>query len=445
MADGDEIPDRAVAAALEFAVGIAAAGAKLRPALPFPAELRPFLKFTKLPAKALHDVRCALEGDPTFLYRLGAVATTDLVDEPGMLWLQRPEGWQQQLARLIDANPAVAGADAVADLRRAERRRAAAEQAALRSVAEVAALRAELERVTALQREATIEATHLRRERDGLRGEAAGHQAELRRSIDRLATANARLEAQRATAAAATQRATEAERMRDAVLADRASGQRAHSADDGAAAQALLTGAAKVAVDVAQQAHQARAMAIELGRLAGRLESLEPVAAVAPVARQNGARRPKRHTDRRPVAMPGGIYGSSAAAAEFLVRHTGIVVLVDGYNVAKLGWPRLELEEQRQRCIESCEDVARRYGAHIAVVFDGSTVAGASAPFRRLVRVTYSPEGVIADDVLRAEVEAIGSDTAVLVVTNDQAVVNDVRSMGANTLTSEQWLELARR
>ena len=59
--------------------------------------------------------------------------------------------------------------------------------------------------------------------------------------------------------------------------------------------------------------------------------------------------------------------------------------------------------------------------------------------------MAFSPEGVIADDVLRAEVDSIAADTPVLVVTNDQAVLNDVRSMGANTLTSEQWLELARR
>jgi predicted RNA-binding protein with PIN domain len=153
----------------------------------------------------------------------------------------------------------------------------------------------------------------------------------------------------------------------------------------------------------------------------------------------------RRRSSRKPVALPGGVYGSSSAAAEFLVRVAGIVILVDGYNVAKLGWPNLQLDEQRDRCIETSEDIARRFGANIAVIFDGTTVAGASATGRRLVRVAFSPEGVIADDVLRAEVDSIADDIPVLVVTNDQAVLTDVRAMGANTLTSDQWLELARR
>ena len=148
---------------------------------------------------------------------------------------------------------------------------------------------------------------------------------------------------------------------------------------------------------------------------------------------------------RRPIALPGGVYGSSGAAAEFLVRTPAVSVLIDGYNVAKLGWPKLELEQQRQRCIDAAEDIARRYGTAIAVVFDGTHVDGAAAPGRRLVRVQFSAEGVLADDVLRAEVAALPAEVPVVVVTNDQAVATDVRAMGANTMSSEQWLELARR
>jgi predicted RNA-binding protein with PIN domain len=139
------------------------------------------------------------------------------------------------------------------------------------------------------------------------------------------------------------------------------------------------------------------------------------------------------------------VYGSSSAAAEHLVRVPGVVVLVDGYNVAKLAWPALDLDHQRDRCISACEDVARRSGTDVAVVFDGSNVVGATAQRRRLVRVRFSPEGVTADDVLRDEVAGLRADVPVVVVTNDQAVVADVRSHGANVLTSQQWLELAGR
>jgi YacP-like NYN domain len=446
--DAADIPDRVVASALEFAVGIAAAGAKLRPALPFPAELKPYLKFTKLPAKALREVRRAIEGDLPFMRRLGLVAVPELVDEAGILWLTRPDDWQAQLTEVVAAQAGGPAVDDRAALRRSQRQREAAEQVTRRTLAEVVSVRVELERVNQLNTELAGEVVELRRERDALRGEAKTHQAELRRAIDRLSTAHARLESQRATAAAAEQRATEAETMRDAVLADRAASPGEAATDTGADGNtpSVLVGASRVAAELVQQANQARALAAELGRLAGRLESLEPAAPVKPVPTKSADRgRARRTTGRKPVALPGGVYGSSAAAAEFLVRHPGVVVLVDGYNVAKLGWPQLDLEAQRQRCIDTCEDVARRFGANIAVVFDGASVAGASAKGRRLVRVAFSPEGVIADDVLRAEVDAISVETAVLVVTNDQAVLSDVRSMGANTLSSEQWLGLGRR
>jgi predicted RNA-binding protein with PIN domain len=81
----------------------------------------------------------------------------------------------------------------------------------------------------------------------------------------------------------------------------------------------------------------------------------------------------------------------------------------------------------------------------VHVVFDGAAVVGAHAPGRRLVRVSYSPAGVTADDVLRAEVDAIDTHRPVVVVTNDQAVVHDVRAAGANIVASEVFVELALR
>ena len=62
-------------------------------------------------------------------------------------------------------------------------------------------------------------------------------------------------------------------------------------------------------------------------------------------------------------------------------------MLVDGYNVAKLGWPDEDLAGQRSRCIALAETVARRLGSDIMVVFDGADVVGAHADKRRTVRV----------------------------------------------------------
>src|SRR3954454_14968107 len=103
--DHDGIPDSALRSALEFAVMLAAAGQKTRPMLPSPAGLKPFLKFHKLPPKALATVRDVVEADPEYLRKLGIGAQSELVDEIGMLWLQRPDGWQDSIAALVRDMP----------------------------------------------------------------------------------------------------------------------------------------------------------------------------------------------------------------------------------------------------------------------------------------------------------------------------------------------------
>jgi len=439
MVDGREIPDRVIASALEFAVGLAAAGVKLKPPLRAPSELRPYLKFRKLTGKALSEVRRAVEGDPEFLGRLGAVATRDLLDEAGMLWLTRPEGWQAKLAALADAAGSV---DAATELRRSERRREKAEQIAQRSLAEIAALRAETTRLAEAASRAAADVAVARRESDALRSEVAQHQVDLRHALDREAAAVERAETSRAVAAVATARATDAERTRDDVLATRATAIGAA----GAGAETILAGAASLAGELDAQVDTAHRLAKELTRLAESLAVLEP-AARPRLVEQNGPapRRKSSRSSRRPVALPGGVYGSSFVAAEFLARQQGVMVLVDGYNVAKLGWPALTLAHQRDNCVDAAEDIARRFGTNVAVIFDGASVPGAAAPVRRLVRVRFSPAGVTADDVLREEVAGLPPTTPVVVVTNDQEVATDVRSQGANTMTSEQWLELAGR
>jgi predicted RNA-binding protein with PIN domain len=170
------------------------------------------------------------------------------------------------------------------------------------------------------------------------------------------------------------------------------------------------------------------------------VEQMMAVPAPAPAAR----RPPAAARGRRPIALPGGLVGSSRAAAEFLMRVPGVVVLVDGYNVAKLGWPGLSLEAQRDRCVAAAEDVVLRFGGvDVRIVFDGADVPGIPAGLRRLVPVHFSPEGVKADAVLCAEAARLPVTTPVVVVTDDREVLDDVRGSGANGLSSATWLDLA--
>ena len=104
-----------------------------------------------------------------------------------------------------------------------------------------------------------------------------------------------------------------------------------------------------------------------------------------------------------PLPLPGGVARDSRKAAEYLLEAPGALVLVDGYNVAKLAWPDDDLAGQRERLLDAAETVARRFGSEITVVFDGADVVGAHAAERRDVAGRLLAGGrELADDVIRA-------------------------------------------
>ena len=421
-----EIPDRSLRSALEFAVGIAAAGAKLRPPLPSPSGLRAFLRFRALPDASLGAVRSVVEGDPVFLSRLALAATSELLDDVGMLWITRPDGWERRISDLLDAAATDAAeegtASAGAALRKEQRRREAAESAAARARAELADERSASERAIAeaAGRETALaaEVAALRVEANTLRERVRSLESQLRRAergavahSERAGDATASLEELRARLAAA-------EASRDRALADR--------------------------VSPAGPVDLERLRASLLGALALLVDGESADGGVPGQGVRSGGGRRAARTSRRPIALPGGLVADSEAGAEHLLRAADTVV-VDGYNVAKLGWPNRALDQQREACIAAAERLAVRWGTLIHVIFDGSSVVGAHTGTRRVVRVSYSPEGVSADDVIRAEVASLPADRSVLVVTNDRAVATDVRVDGANVLSSDAFLAVAGR
>ena len=398
------LPDRALQSALEFAVGIAAAGAKLRPPLASPAGLKPYLRFHKLPPTALAKVREAVEADGEFLRRLGLVATDELVDDVGLLWLRRSDGWQAEAVAALAAAAEPPG-DGASELRREQRRREAAEAAAARARLELTLVRDQLEAERAARAAAQAAAEQAGAEVAGLRTQLRQMERAAQKRASGAEAAAQQTGSVHAELAAVQADLAAARAARDTALADRAA---VHAGGPGdiERVRALLT------------------------------EALGLTRGPSPSARRR---------QRKPLALPGGIYGNSDAAGEHLLRAADAVVLVDGYNVAKLGWPQLPLDRQRDVCIEAAENLARRWGSLIHVVFDGASIVGAAAGGRRLVRVSFSPEGVTADDVLRAEVAALDVGRPVVVVTNDQAIVTDVRAAGANVVASDTFLALARR
>ena len=108
------------------------------------------------------------------------------------------------------------------------------------------------------------------------------------------------------------------------------------------------------------------------------------------------------------------------------------VWLVDGYNVAKHGWPDVSLDDQRRHLLTRLENLAAAHHVEVVVVFDGADVVGAHADARRRLRVVYSPAGVTADDVIRDLAGSVDTARPVVVVTDDREIIDDVRQMGAN-------------
>jgi predicted RNA-binding protein with PIN domain len=330
----------------------------------------------------------------------------ELVDPIGRIWLTRPEGWEAEIERLVaEADAKSAESSTAAALQRAEKRLVAAEQAVARARAEAVTL---TERIG--QRDVVIDGLRsdvvkLNETIDELRAQLVDTRNEARHARDREAAATAKLDAAIGARDAALAAKGVAELVRDDVLADRSA--------------------------IAAERSELARLAASAAALADQLAALATPAAPG---------RPKEAT-RKALPLPGGVMGTSQTAAEYLLR-SGASVLVDGYNVAKLAWPDLDCAGQRVVLLDAIENLARRFGSDITVVFDGADVIGASADRRRVVRVVYSPDDVIADDVIRDEVRRFPATRPVVVVTNDRQIVNDVRAMGANTISSDQLLAL---
>jgi predicted RNA-binding protein with PIN domain len=403
------IEHRHLRSAIEFAVEVARLGQKNRPALNFPVELKPMFRLQRIPSAALGKLRRAIEAAPEFRSALGQAATPELVDEIGCLWLAQPEGWEQTARELAQtADQRVAEREEANELRREQRRREAAEQVAVRARSEVAAALARVSELESELSELSIRYGETQSDLDRIRKEIHEARTEARHERDR--SAAARAEASRAIAA------LEAEREQRNEME-------------------LVQNQAEASRNQQSVEIQGLRDALEMARaLVGHLAELtpEPASTLAgEMARTVGA-------VRVPLAVPGGVRGDSDLATDHLLR-SGALVVVDGYNVAKLVWPNHALIEQRTRLIDAVETAAQRSGAEILIVFDGANVIGAHASKRRMIRIIYSAEGSIADDLIRSEVRRTPVDRSVVVITNDAEIIRDVRAMGANTLTSEAF------
>ena len=422
------VPDRDLRSALQHAVRLAAVAANRRPPEPFPAALKRFAAQRSLSAAALAAVRAAVVADPAFRSHLSATASADFVDEIGRRWLAGAAAPPSQSPPSSPSSAASrqasrsTSADAAAELRAEQRRRTAAEAGRERAESALARQREKFgaERASLQQRLAEIDTAKVKAERaaaDALARASALEKQSLRH--ERAADAARQAERRAAVRVAELEAALSAsEAARTAALADRA--QRVADDLDRERLRATLSAALEALGDEAVSSASSPRAATPRSAASPRT----PRSASHPIAR------------REPIAMPGGRRADSPEGVEHLFRVPDVRVIVDGYNVAKLGWAASDLAAQRHECIAALESLASRWGTSIIVVFDGADIRGASTRARRLITVTYSAPGESADDAIRVIVGREPLTRPLVVVTDDKEIRNDVRAAGANLLSS---------
>ncbi|GAB3082459.1 NYN domain-containing protein [Nocardioides zeae] len=333
----------------------------------------------------------------------------DPVDVAALLWLARPAGWETAyaaaLARLDEVRDAAVAAEDAEARRALERRVAAFEEELARQQAEAR------EQHDALRAENTA----LRRKLGEARAAGRGADEARERALEE------QRQAQERATAAATAAEGEVRRLRrqveelQAQVASQRGGARAERDDATMRTRLLL----ETLVASAQGLQR------ELGLPA------------APQTATPGERHESSlvATGTRTTSAAGALGSGSPALLEQLIGMPRARLIVDGYNVTKQTWGGSSLEVQRMRLVNGIAPVVARSGAETTVVFDA-----ASSPTRpvitapRGVRVAFSPEHVIADDVIRDLVNLEPTGRMVVVVTSDQALARDVRRAGATVM-----------
>ncbi|WP_203335386.1 NYN domain-containing protein [Nocardioides limicola] len=370
------------------------------------------------------QIAAALESDDEFRARLATrVQAThpelaalpeaaDPVDVAAAAWLIRDEDWQQRFEEAVGRVDARAQAD--------EASRTADELSrALRRVEEAERLLAEQRDLVGAQAaQAKAEHTLLRQRL----GEArAAERAALARAEQAEAVADELARAQRSADSTA-----DAEVRRWRRRAEEAEARLAALRRTGRSERDEATLRARLLLDTVLRA--GAGLQRELG--------LPPV---------EGAPADRVEADLAEAGRSStGVLGGDGGA--FLEQHLALPLarlVIDGYNVTKGAWPRLPLEKQRTRLVSGLASLVGRTGAEATVVFDAAESTGRGVGVTpRGVRVLFSPEGVIADDVIRQLVAAEPVGRVIVVITDDQELATDVARAGATVLSAAALLSL---
>ena len=400
--------------------------AKLPPPLRKVADFAPARR-ARLGASAM---TAALDSDEEFRDRVGVQVAGGLpqpVEEvmdlaPGdspviaaaLAWLVRPDGWQDVLDAALAVLAERPGTQDDGEVDRLRQQVEAAERTArdvrARHREEVALLKTEnatlrrkLGEARSALREARTAADEAGTAADQLRGQADAVTALAEKKVRRLRDQVARLE--------------------EEARADRRAG-RTEREETSLRARLLLD----AVIDAATGLRRELALPPAAGAPGDRLE--ESLAS-------EGAREP---------TSAGSLAPTSAALLEQYLALPRARLIVDGYNVSKSAWPTSSLEVQRTRLLQGLAPVVARTRVEATVVFDAAaSVARPVVITPRGVKVVFSPQGVIADQVISELVATEPKGRVVIVVSSDQEVARDASAAGARSVAAEALVGLLAR
>lgn len=390
---------------LDLALRVAKKGERSKPPIAAPAKVASVMKFSKVPAKAKEAVFDALDTDADFRARVAEAATEAKVGRTAMMFLERPDGWQEFVDTMVEAadEPIVESTSQIARL----------EESLEATSTDLNRARSELEdsQATLLERESSIES---------LEAEVA----EANRELAELRETNEDLVSQR-------QRAVGELKHTEEVMARHvAERKRLETLVDTMTAAQLSTDQVGGAVTDGEVRSAADAMAETITALQGQLQALRDAATPEAVPVQR----------RVPLAVPHGLFDDSVEYADYLFNIPGMTVLIDGYNVTKEAHSEMALDIQRDWLLNGLATLASRNGTHFRVIFDGADVDAPNARTHDRVRHRFTPAGIEADDEIIDSVASMDRTKPVTVVSSDKRVREGAKAGGANLLYSHQLL-----
>jgi predicted RNA-binding protein with PIN domain/TolA-binding protein len=462
-------------AVVREAIAVAKRGASATPAVGPPKGLEPFLHFKRLPPAAVEKVIRVLEDDPAFRTLVQEASNEASLGRAGWLWLTRPDGWQERYDSLAEAAVDVANARSGAADERSARQRLP-----------------KLQKVVDEQRQRLDTLEHELADRERVETDLADRLATATSSLAELTQQVEDLTADRQRAVrelkSTEQRLVERTAELRATRADLVSAQKAAAASELAPAPAPApapesttpvpatptearssapdghrSSPAPPALDRAAVAEGVRAAATHAERLSEALAAIadhvaSPVVDLSsPRAGDTrpgggargadiGAKRSagKRRPRRRPPPLPGGVRNDGVEAAAHWLQSSGVVFIVDGYNVSNTAWGSHAPREQRQRLERVLNELAMRHGTRFEVVYDGAFDRPSSLKaVHSTVQLRFTEAGVEADDVIISMVPDLAATTGAVVVSSDRRVRDAASASGAAVVYSHTLLEVA--